>query len=370
MTQPTANKDASERQWLVEIQPWHRSFTATLRELFQPTPPLPPLPRVTGTPLYKAPRLGLEIRPWHEGFAQGLQDLFRPQRLAPLPVTSKPLEVADIWETKLYKQQFERTWAVSLLVHASLVVLLAVPFARQAAQAQPEKRVVELVPLDDIAPYKVTLPPSTKKSGGGGGGGERNPLPASKGRLPRFSLQAQLTPPAAVIRNPNPRLAAEPTVVVPPDIQIQSPNIAAYGDPLSSSMIPSGGPGGGGGIGTGYGGGVGSGRGPGVGPGRGGGYGGGVFRIGGSVSEPVCLYCPDPEYSEEARKAKYQGVVVLWAIVDETGRAREIRIQKSLGLGLDEEAVRAVQNWRFKPAQRYGKPVPVYMTIEVNFRLF
>ena len=93
-----------------------------------------------------------------------------------------------------------------------------------------------------------------------------------------------------------------------------------------------------------------------------------------SASEETCPLrpastAPDPVYSEEARKAKYQGTVLLWAIVDASGRARKIRVVKSLGLGLDEEAVRAVQNWRFRPAERKGNPVPVYMNIEVNFRL-
>lgn len=369
MTQETAKHNPGERHLLVEIQPWHKSFLATVRELLRPAPYRPLPPRVPGTPLYKAPRLAVELAPWHQAFLQTVRELFRPETPAPLRVTSKPVQVADIWDWKTYKEQFTRTWAVSLLVHATLLLLVAIPFARQAAQAEP-KRVIELVPIEDIAPYKLTLPPATKKAGGGGGGGERNPLPPSKGRLPKFSLEAQLTPPVAVIRNENPKLTAEPTVVVPPNIQIQSPNIAAYGDPLSDSRIPSGGPGSGSGIGTGAGGGVGSGFGPGVGPGWGGGTGGGVFRIGGNVSQPLCLYCPDPEYSEEARKAKYQGVVVLWAIVDENGRARDVRVQKSLGLGLDEEAVRAVQNWRFKPAERGGKPVPVYMTIEVNFHLY
>lgn len=355
---------------LRELEPWHRSFLATVWELFHPTPVAPLPRRVPGVALYRAPHLDLEIRPWHESFVETVRKLYRPEKLPPLRVTSKPVEVADIWETKTYKEQFKRTTAVSALVHATAVLLVVIPFTRQAALAEPEEQIVELVPLNDISPYKLTLPPSTKKAGGGGGGGERNPQPPSKGRLPRFSLELPLTPPAAVIRNPNPKLAAEPTVVVPPNIQIESPNIAAFGDPLADSLIPSGGPGSGGGIGTGSGGGVGSGRGPGVGPGWGGGTGGGVFRIGGNVSAPVCLYCPDPEYSEEARKAKYQGVVVLWAIVDENGRAHNIRVQKSLGLGLDEEAVRAVQSWRFKPAERFGKPVPVYMTIEVNFRLF
>ncbi len=83
------------------------------------------------------------------------------------------------------------------------------------------------------------------------------------------------------------------------------------GNPMSSipSGPPSNGTGAGGGIGSGYGGGVGSGTGPGVGPGRGGGIGGGVFRVGGGVSAPRALDTPDPEYSEEARKAKYQGTV-------------------------------------------------------------
>jgi TonB family protein len=123
------------------------------------------------------------------------------------------------------------------------------------------------------------------------------------------------------------------------------------------------------GIGTGSGGGVGSGSGPGVGPGFVGSSGGGAFRIGGSVSAPTCIYCPGPEYSDEARKAQHRGVVLLHAIVDEKGNASSIRVQKSLGMGLDQAAVRAVQNWRFKPAQRSGKPVPVYVNVDVNFHL-
>src|SRR5260370_2430811 len=84
------------------------------------------------------------------------------------------------------------------------------------------------------------------------------------------------------------------------------------GDPLAASVTYSGGPGGGGGIGTGEAGGIGSGSGGGVGPGEGGGTGGGVFRAGvNGVGSPMCIYCPQPEYSDEARKAKYQGTVLL-----------------------------------------------------------
>lgn len=370
MTLQRSTRQPWDREWLVEQEPWYRSLWPTLRELFQSASPFPARTRVPGAALYRPPRLELEIGGWPRALAETLRGTVRRDTRPPLQVSAKPVKVPDIWQSSLYWRQTRRTALVSVLAHVTVLLLALFPFVREAVKAQPESATLDLVAVDDIAPYKLTLPPSTKKAGGGGGGGERNPLPPSKGRLPKFSLQAQLTPPAAVIRNLNPKLTAEPTVVVPPNIKIESPNILAYGDPTASSLIPSGGPGSGGGIGTGSGGGVGSGLGPGVGPGFGGGVGGGAFRIGGSVSAPQCLYCPDPEYSEEARKARHQGVVVLWAVVDETGRAQSIRVQKSLGLGLDEEAVRAVQNWRFKPAERFGKPVPVYMAIEVNFHLY
>ena len=100
-----------------------------------------------------------------------------------------------------------------------------------------------------------------------------------------------------------------------------------------------------------------------------GGVGGGVFRVGGGVSQPVIMYKVDPEYSEEARKAKYSGTVVLSVIVDTEGKASEIKVIKSLGMGLDEKAVEAVQKWKFKPGMKGGSAVNVRAQIEVNFRL-
>ena len=100
------------------------------------------------------------------------------------------------------------------------------------------------------------------------------------------------------------------------------------------------------------------------------GYGGGAYRVGGGVSAPKALYAPDPEYSEEARKAKYQGTVVLWLVVDANGRPQQIRIQRALGMGLDEKAVEAVKMWKFEPARKDGQPVPVMINVEVNFRLW
>jgi TonB family protein len=88
------------------------------------------------------------------------------------------------------------------------------------------------------------------------------------------------------------------------------------------------------------------------------------------VSAPKALYSPDPEYSEEARKAKYQGTCVLWLIVGPDGRPRDIKVARSLGLGLDEKAIEAVKSWKFEPAMKDGKPVAVQINVEVDFRLY
>src|SRR5262249_52266914 len=133
---------------------------------------------------------------------------------------------------------------------------------------------------------------------------------------------------------------------------------------------PSNGTGSGGGIGSGSGGGVGSGRGPGVGPGYGGGIGGGNFKMGGGGSAPPALFLARSGDLGEARKAKYQGTVVLFMVVGPDGLAREIRVMRSVGMGLDEKAIEAVRTWRFEPARRDGQAVAVQINVEVSFRLY
>jgi TonB family protein len=123
-------------------------------------------------------------------------------------------------------------------------------------------------------------------------------------------------------------------------------------------------------LGAGSSGGVGTGIGAGVGPGEGGGFGGGIYRVGGGVSAPRAIYSPDPEYTEEARKAKYQGVCVLWLVVGPDGKARDVRVARTLGMGLDQKAIEAVRQWKFEPATKDGKPVAVQLNVEVNFRLY
>jgi TonB family protein len=124
-------------------------------------------------------------------------------------------------------------------------------------------------------------------------------------------------------------------------------------------------------LGNGSGMGVGNGHGNGYGDGTGGNIGGGLERVGGRVSAPVPLNTVDPEFSDEARRAKYQGICLISLIVDAQGNPQNPRVTRALGMGLDEKALEAIRRYKFKPAMKDGKtPVPVMITVEVNFRLY
>jgi len=94
-----------------------------------------------------------------------------------------------------------------------------------------------------------------------------------------------------------------------------------------------------------------------------------VYRIGNGVSAPRVASKKEPEYSQEARRARVEGIVTLSLVVDKDGMAKNITVSKRLGFGLDEKAAEAVEEWRFVPGQKDGNPVPVLATIQVNFRL-
>ena len=300
--------------------------------------------------------------PWYRSFVRSIQELIHPPKLPPLEVTSKPIPVKDIWG--LYGRQ-NKSFMMSTGFQIGVVILLFTVLSNRTVQEKVKQTVSLVLPLSDIPPDAPVKPQTMH---GGGGGGDRSPLPASKGRLPKAAVR-QFVPPSAVINNPNPKMTMEPSILAPPDVKLPDVNMSNYGDPLGKLGPPSNGTGSGGGIGSGKGGGVGSGTGGGVGPGSGGGIGGGVYRVGGGVSAPILLYKKEPEYSEEARKAKYQGTVTLYVEVDPSGRATNIRVLHSLGLGLDEKAIEAVKQWKFKPGMKDGKPVTVQASIEVNFRL-
>jgi TonB family protein len=94
-----------------------------------------------------------------------------------------------------------------------------------------------------------------------------------------------------------------------------------------------------------------------------------AVRMASGVSAPVLLLKVEPEYTEEARAAKYQGTVLVYVEVGPDGNAHNMQVVRGLGLGLDEKAIEAVNKWKFKPGAKEGQPVTVQATIEVNFRL-
>ncbi len=294
-----------------------------------------------------------------------------PEKLPPLRLTSRPVQVRDIWGDYNYKKRGVVGSTVLHTLAIGAIIFMSIYGGRMVKQAIKPEETVQLVAPDPGVYMPLTAKAVETPAGGGGGGGDRDKMVAPKGKLPKQSME-QFAPPQMVIRNPNPKLPVEPSVVIPPTIRLANNNLPNLGDPKSAvpSGPPSNGTGSGGGIGSGSGGGVGSGLGPGVGPGSGGGTGGGVFRVGGGVSAPKALYTPDPEYSEEARKAKYQGTCVLWLIVGPDGRPREVKIARTLGMGLDQKAIEAVRQWRFEPAKLNGNPVAVQINVEVNFRLY
>jgi periplasmic protein TonB len=299
--------------------------------------------------------------PWFKTIFQGIKETIRPPKLPPLQLTSQPVDPRELKGlTGLYGGNETKAGLGSVAIHVGVIALLFILGSLKPVQKIIQQEVTTLT-MPDLSAFK----PQPKKAQGGGGGGARELLDASKGKLPKIAPK-QFTPPR-VDPPPDPKLPVLPTIVADQPI----PNIQAnnYGDPLSKLGQLSNGIGSGGGIGNGKGGGVGPGTGPGFGPGSGGGFGGGAYRIGGGVSAPIPIFQPEPEYSEEARKAKWQGTVMLSLVVDENGKAVGIKVTKSLGLGLDEKAIEAVQKWRFKPGTKDGKPVPVIASVEVNFRL-
>ena len=197
------------------------------------------------------------------------------------------------------------------------------------------------------------------------GGGQRDPLPVSKGRLPPRAARVFALPAIRIIESPA-RLPVELALLSTPEPLVPDVRLDRIGHPLGTGGILSGGRGGPGGLGDGCCGGIGDSTGPGVQTG---------VPPRGSAAQirpsrmPKVIYKVEPEYSEQARKAKVQGSVIVTATVGIDGRLRDIRVVTPLGLGLDERAVEAVSLWRFQPATADGKPVPYPVQIEVNFRL-
>ena len=239
-----------------------------------------------------------------------------------------------------------RAGSISLTIHVAVIGLVLFVSAFKPVQ----------IKLREVTPLFAPLPqPHLRIAKSGGGGGARQPL-VPKGEPPKAAPRA-FAPPAIVTHQ------ASLTV---PAIGADLPQIAsAIGVPDGVAGLMAG-PGingiGGPGLG-------GFGPGPGRGPGGDGDDTSGVLRAGGAVSAPKPLFTPEPEYSEDARNAKLQGIVLISMVVDPSGRTTHIKVLRPLGLGLDEKAMEAVRRWMFAPGKKDGKPVAVAATAEVSFRL-
>jgi len=280
-----------------------------------------------------------------------LKELFHPVKLPPLEVTSKPVDPNELKGlVGLYGENQRKSIGISFLINVTVVILMVFistlkPVQKLISQVTPLVYTPELKPL--------------KENKGGGGGGAKQPL-VKKDQLPKPSPK-QFTPPAVNVQ--------QASIMVAPTINADLPDLNNINIGAQTGVnLAMNGAGAGGGIGKGYGGGIGNGRGNGVGDGSGGGMGGGI-RIGPGMTPPVPIFSPEPEYSEEARKAKFQGTVRLSLVVDEHGLPTAVKVITPLGLGLDQKAIEAVEKWKFKPGMKDGKPVAVQASVEVNFRL-
>jgi TonB family protein len=333
--------------------------TMTNTELSSPAD----LPSIEGHELDSFLGKAFEEKPLWTDLYESIRDTLFPPKLPPLELTSQPIPVPDRMAVKT------NPWAVgtATVVNGGILLIVLILGARQIMKVI--KPPVQSTPID-VGEFKVDAPKASTQIGGGGGGGSHEIIDPNKGHLPKIDLAPKAPPMVPILEHP--KLAVDSAIAVQKDIKLpDNPNLPMIGVLNSANVtLGSNGQGTGAGMGTGHGGGLGSGTGNGYGPGTGGNYGGGLERVGGLVSAPVPLLTPEAEFSDEARRAKYQGEVMISLIVDAQGNPQNPRVVRPLGMGLDEKALEAVRKYKFKPAMKQGKAVPVMITIAVNFRLY
>lgn len=217
-------------------------------------------------------------------------------------------------------------------------------------------------------PPPPVMPVDTVKAPtGGGGGGAHEVVPPKAAPMPKVVVPRPVPMAPRIIQIEHPKLAYEPTGPVRLE---DNTKLASIGMPNSPQVtMASQGSGSQSGFGFGMGGGFGAGKGSGMGQGSGGNYGGGVMTVGGGVSAPQVVHSVEPDFTDQARRADFQGTAAIQLIVDSQGNPQDVHVVKHLGMGLDERAIEAVRQYRFKPAMFQGHAVAVQMVIEVEFRL-
>jgi len=304
-----------------------------------------------------------EEKPIWASLYESFHDTLFPPKLPPLQLTSKPFPTPNRMAVRA------NPWAIgtATIANGGVLALIILLGLRSTISHLPP------TPQGDIHLKDFTLfaPPAAQPAHGGGGGGANDLIDPITGRLPQRE-EMPLTPPQVPILD-HPQLAIDPAIAVPIEIKLPDnpslPNIGVHTSP--NVTLLSAGPGGPAGIGSGDRDGLGPGKGPGYGPGTDGNAGGGEYTAGvGGVTNPVPLVTPEAEFSDEARRQKFQGVCMISLIVDSHGYPQNPRVVQPLGMGLDEKALEAVKLYRFKPALKDGKPVNARIWVAVNFRLY
>jgi len=272
-------------------------------------------------------RFLLENKPFWRDFLDQIKDRFSPNRVPELVLESKPIPVKDIWA----KPETKRSLLSVTLFELAVVGILCLPFWRPVRKALQETIITPIFVPAQPAPI---MPKMLRLSGGGG------PVHTVAPKLVQQKVQAM----------------SAPTALMPLADVLNSPSFGAIG-PISGPPGAGGGSGGGpGGNGSG---------------GEGGNCIGANCGGGVGITQPIPIYDPDPEYSDAARKAKFQGTCTVQVVIGADGTVSHPTVVEPLGLGLDQKAIEAVLKWRFRPARdKDGRPVAVTANIEVNFRLY
>ena len=297
---------------------------------------------------------------WFRRVAGNLQELGTRKTVVAAPLIAGPLHFYSI-DLSARKGNAQTASAIFHVAVCCLALMILTTthggpqLVRQIAIGSSRAILPYLRPVDTSSTGQPGL-------GREGGGGENDPRPTRRGNLAPGSSMP-LAPPR-LPQNREMELPVPPAVF-DPNAPANVQTVMNLGLPWMDSDTDSAGPGSGHGFGTGHRGGMGDGDSDGAGEGE---DGGSYANV---VSQPACSFCPNPEYTEEARKGKLQGGVTVEVLIGADGSAKRIRVVKGLGMGLDERTIETVRHWHFVPARdAHQRGVPVWVTIEAMFRLF
>ncbi len=297
---------------------------------------------------------------WFQRVAENLQELGRPTTPLPARLNTSPIHYRSI-DLSAHKGNSQTASAIFHVALCCLALVLLSTVRHYPPSVGPNGIGI----TRDILQYLRPADTSTMGQPGLGrdsGGGENDPRPTRRGNLAPWSSMP-LAPPR-MPQNRDTEMPVPPAVF-DPNAPTNVATVMHLGLPWMDADTDSAGPGSGHGFGKGHGGGMGDGNGDGAGEGE---DGGNYANI---VTQPVCSYCPQPEYTEEARKGKLQGLVTAQVLIGADGTAERIRIVKGLGMGLDERTIETVRHWHFTPARdARQRGIPVWVTIETTFHLF